>query len=46
MYFTYCSNALQKLTNHVLVMLRDELLPLALSRRGKVDVDKAVTRGV
>lgn len=38
--------SLQQLTDNVLVMLRDELFPLALSGRGKVDVDEAVTRGV
>lgn len=37
---------LQQLTNNVLVMLRDELFPVALSGRGKVDVDEAVARGV
>lgn len=37
---------LQQLTNNVLVMLRDELFPVALSWRGKVDVDEAVAWGV
>lgn len=36
----------QPLTNNVLVVLRDELFPVALIRRGKVDVDEAVTWGV
>lgn len=36
----------QQLTDNVLVMLRDELFPVALIRRGEVDVDEAVTRGV
>ncbi len=40
------TSALQQLTNNILVVLRDELLPVALSWRGKVDVDQAVTRGV
>ncbi len=40
------TRVLQQLTNHVLVMLRDELFPVALSWRGKVDVDEAVARGV
>lgn len=34
------------LTNDVLVMLRDELLPVAWIRRSKVDVDEAITRRV
>lgn len=37
---------LRRLTDNVLLVLRDELLPAALSRRGKVNVDEAVTRGV
>lgn len=37
---------LLELTDNVLVMLRDELFPVALSWRGKVDVDEAVTWGV
>lgn len=37
---------LQELTDNILVMLRNELFPLALIWRGKVDVDEAVTWGV
>lgn len=40
------ARASQQLTDDVLVVLRDELFPVALIRRGKVDVDEAVTRGV
>lgn len=32
-------HVLQNLTNDILLMLRQELLPAALLRRGKVDVD-------
>lgn len=37
---------LQKLTNDILVMLRDELFPVALIRRSKVDIDEAITWGI
>lgn len=40
------SQVLQKLTNNILVMLRDELFPVARIRRSKVDVDKAITWSV
>lgn len=40
------SRVFRQLTDNVLVMLRDELLPVALSWRGEVDVDQAVTRSV
>lgn len=40
------SQVLQKLTNDILVMLRDELFPVAWVRRSKVDVDEAITWGV
>lgn len=36
----------QNLTNDIFVMLRDELLPVSLIRRGEVDVDESVTRCV
>lgn len=36
----------QRLTDDVLVVLRDQLPPVALSRGGKVDVDEAVARRV
>lgn len=35
-----------ELTDHVLVVLRDELNPLTLSRGGEVDVDEPVARRV
>lgn len=39
-------SVLRQLTDNILIMLRDELLPVALRRRGKVDVDEAVTWGI
>lgn len=36
----------QKLTDDVLVVLRDELFPLAWIRRSEVDVDEAITWSV
>lgn len=40
------SKVLQKLTNNILVMLRDELFPVARIRRSKVDIDEAITWSV
>lgn len=40
------SQVLQKLTNDILVMLRDELFPVAWIRRSKVDIDEAISWSV
>lgn len=42
----FFSGRRRRLTDDVLVVLRDELLPVALIRRGEVDVDEPVARRV
>lgn len=42
----FLSAGRRRLTDDVLVVLRDELLPVALIRGGEVDVDEAVARRV